>query len=492
MSFAIAAGHDATADTAQEILRNGGNAFDAAIAALMTSFVAEPCMASGGGGAFANIRKADGTLLIYDFFCQTPRYKKVVGELEFIPIEVDFGTLKEVFHIGKGSIGVPGMIAGIFALHRDLGSLPMKELVQLPIQYAKEGVAVNDFQSEDMNLLKDILGFNEYGRKLFYKNGQLCEIGDPVFMPGLADYLDYLAREGKDAFYKGEVARKIVAEQRSGGLLTMEDFEQYRVLIRRPLQVNYRGKQIHTNPLPSIGGSLMAHYLKYLEALVPAEFPLTRDHILNLYQALVRAEPLDRRPIALANALRNLFGANKKHGSTSHFNIVDQWGNAISLTMTIGEGSGYFIEGTDIQLNNMLGEAALLPDGFHSWDTNVRLSSMMAPTIVTDEQQRLEVVIGSGGASRIPSAITQVLHYLIDYQQSVDEAVNHPRVHLGHDIFNIEPGFHYNAKQSDFGESLKLWDKQSLFFGGAHTILSGKGALHASGDERRDGVIRIE
>lgn len=492
MGYAIAAGHDATADTAQEVLKIGGNAFDAAVAALMTAFVAEPCMASGGGGAFANIRKADGTCLLYDFFCQTPKRKKKLEELEFLPIEVDFGTATEVFHIGKGSVGVPGILAGIFAIHKNLGSIPMKDLVQLPIQYAKDGIAINDFQSEDMHLLKDMLGFTSYGKSLFFKEEELLKIGDPIYMPGLADFLDTLAIEGVDLFYKGEIAQKIVAEQLDGGLLTMEDFEQYQVVIRNPLQIDYKDKRIFTNPLPSIGGSLLVHYLKYLEELPTVPRPMSSAYISKLYAALHKAEPLDRRPPALSKALQNLLGANKKHGSTSHFNIVDQWGNAISLTMTIGEGSGHFVEGTDIQLNNMLGEAALLPDGFHSWIPDTRLSSMMSPTIVTDAQGRLEVVTGSGGASRIPSAITQVLHYLIDYGLSVEEAVNNPRVHLGHDIFNIEPGFLEEAKQSDFSTSLKKWEEQSLFFGGVHTIVSKKGALYASGDDRRDGVIRIE
>lgn len=491
MSFAIAAGHDATADTAQEILKIGGNAFDAAIAAFMTSFVAEPCMSSGGGGAFANIRKADGTCQVFDFFCQTPKRKRHVDELEFAPIEVDFGTAKEVFYIGKGSVGVPGSIAGLFAMHQHLGSLPMEELVQLPIQYAKEGVAINAFQFHDLVLLEDILKYTEQGRKLFFNQNKILQIGEVLKMPALADFFDYMSIEGKAAFYQGEIAQKIIASQENGGHLTIEDFADYEVLIRKPLTFQYRNKTIHTNPLPSIGGSLLTHYLKNLEALDLAEFPKSKAYLLGLYQALSQAEGLDRRPGALGESLRQLFNRNKKHGSTTHFNIVDKWGNAVSLTATNGEGSGYFIEGTDIQLNNMLGEGALLPDGFHSWDTDIRLSSMMAPTIAVDANNRLEIVTGSGGASRIPSAITQVLHYLLDYQLSVDEAVNNPRVHLGHGVFNIEPDFNHELDPALIREELKNWEEQSLFFGGVHSILNRGGSLYASGDERRDGVIRV-
>ena len=491
MSYAIAAGHDATADTAQEILKNGGNAFDAAIAAFMTSFVAEPCMASGGGGAFATIRKADGTCKVFDFFCQTPGAKKSIDQIEFEPVEVNFGNAKELFHFGRGSVGVPGSIAGIFSLHKMLGSVPMKDLVQIPVDYAREGVKVNDFQAEDMDLLKDILGYTAPGRALFYKNNKVAQIGDNIKMPQLADFLESLAREGDELFYKGEVARKIVKDQENGGYLTMQDFENYQVIVRDPLSFKYKNKKIHTNPLPSIGGTLMAHYLKNLQDLEVAEFPLSQDYVLRLYEAFSKSEKLDRRPAALAHSLRKVLEANKKHGSTTHFNIIDKWGNAVSLTSTIGEGSGLIVEGTDTQLNNMLGEAALLPDGFHSWDTNVRLSSMVTPTIVTDEQDRLEVVTGSGGASRIPSAITQVLHLLFDHQASVDEAVNRPRVYLGHGVFNLEPGFNTEVSDSYFKEELKRWENQSLFFGGVHTIVNQSGALYASGDERRDGVVRV-
>ncbi len=492
MSFAIAAGHDATADTALEILKIGGNAFDAAIAAFMTSFVSEPCMASGGGGAFANVRQADGTCFVYDFFCQTPKVKRPTEEIEFVPIEVDFGTTTELFHIGKGSVGVPGSIAGIFAMHKAHGSIPMKDLVQLPMEYAKAGVAVNDFQGLDIDLLKDILTYTEHGRSLFVKNDEIVKRGDVIKMPALADFLDYMSREGSDVFYKGEIAQKIVEDQKVGGHLTMADFENYEVIVRKPLHFKYREKNIYTNPLPSIGGSLIAHYLKYLETQDLPEFPKSKDYVLGLYQALSKAEDLDRRPNGLAQSLEYLFSKNKKHGSTTHFNIVDKYGNAVSLSSTIGEGCGYFIDGTDIQLNNMLGEAALLPDGFHSWDTDVRLSSMMAPTIVTNANDKLEIVTGTGGASRIPSAISQVLHYLLDFKLSVDDAVNFPRVHLGHNVFNLEPDFNVDFDQSHFKEELKKWDEQSLFFGGAHTILSRGGSLYASGDERRDGVIRMD
>ena len=493
MSFAIAAGHDATADTALEILKSGGNAFDAAIAAMMTAFAAEPGMASCGGGAFANVRKAGDQCLIYDFFSQTPKYKRPVGEIDFFPIEVDFGTTIEVFHVGKGATAVPGMIAGLLTIHEQLGTIPLNRLVEIPIQYAKEGVQINQFQYYDYKLLENIFRIDPKAQPIFFKDGVLKNVGETIKMPGLADFLDLMAKEGAAAFYKGEIAGKIIRDYKEGGgYLSQEDFDDYEVIIRQPLEFEYKGKTIFTNPFPSIGGKLIAHTMHFLEEESLSSEVLGNEHLKKLYKALQKTDALGKSSHDLKSSLNEILNKNKKHGSTTQFSIVDKWDNAISLTMTIGEGCGYFVENTDIQMNNMLGEAALLPNGFHSWDPDIRLSSMMAPTIVLGQNQRTEIVTGSAGASRIASAISQLLHYLIDYKVSVEQAVNFPRVHLEHGVFNIESGFKHNLASTDFKEEFKEWDSKSLFFGGVHTILSRKGSLYASGDDRRDGVIRIE
>ncbi|MEL6925053.1 MAG: gamma-glutamyltransferase, partial [Bacteroidota bacterium] len=241
MNYAISAGHDITADAAVDVLEAGGNAFDAAIAALFAAFVAEPCMASGGGGGFANVYTADHESIVFDFFCQTPRHKRPVSEVEFYPVELDFGDKQEVYHVGKGSSGTPGSIAGIFALHEALGTMPMRELVQPAIQAAAEGVVMNDFQYLDMNLLREILAKDERAQTIFFKDDAIKPVGDKIYMQGFADYLDYLSREGRDAFYRGEVAHKMVADyQVGGGYLQLEDLKNYEVKIRKGLQFIFR------------------------------------------------------------------------------------------------------------------------------------------------------------------------------------------------------------------------------------------------------------
>ncbi len=498
MKEAIAAGHDLTADTALQILKDGGNAFDAAIAAYLVSFVAEPCMASAGGGAFAQVMTADGTIKVFDFFCQTPIVKRNVDELQFYPIDVDFGEAIETFHIGRGACAVPGAIAGVYAMHKNLGSMPMKDLVEPAILAAKNGVIINDFQHFDLVLLEKIFRESEKGKELFFKDDKVLQVGDTLKMPAMADFLDYMSREGEAAFYQGEVAEKIVRDFKdNGGQLSLDDFKNYEVVIRDPLQFNYNGKSIYTNPAPSTGGSIIALLLNFIDATPADQHPWDFGHMNQVRKMLEKFTTVGTKPASIASQLAkfNIFDKYNLHetnrrGSTSHFNIVDRKGNAVALTTTIGEGCGHFVEGTDIHMNNMLGEAALLPNGFHSWEENVRLSSMMSPTLVLDEHNRLETVLGSGGASRIPTMIAQVLHYLIDYKMELNEAIAAPRMHMEHGKLDVEGGFKNQFNQKNFPYEINHWKGSSLFFGGVHTLNRRKNEWLAVGDQRRDGVAR--
>jgi len=496
--IAIAAGHELTAQTAADILKAGGNAIDAAIAAYLVSWIAEPCMASAGGGAFATVFH-EQEAYVFDFFTQTPSQKRPASEVDFYPIDVDFGGTLEQFHIGKGSSAVPGSVAGVFAMHERLATMPFKDLVYPAIKAAKEGVEINDFQAFDLQLLEPIFRVSERA-KPFFKGNDLLVKGDTLKLPYLADFLDYMSSEGSNAFYQGEVAQKLVAEyQTGGGFLTLDDLKNYKAIVRKPLQFKHRKKTILTNPLPSTGGSIIALLMAYLGETPSTQKSLSLAHIKQWYKAFKTLEAHGKEPEQLAAALQKVYNispkgndpATNRRGSTSHFNIVDKWNNAVSLTTTIGEGCGYFIEGTDIHMNNMLGEAALLPNGFHSWLPNTRLSSMMSPTIVLNESDIPEIVTGSGGASRIPSAIAQVLHYLIDYQLSLQEAIDHPRLHLQHDVYNIEHGFNVHPNSNEFQDKLMNWTEASLYFGGVHTIKRVKNTFEAVGDDRRDGVAFV-
>ena len=478
MKYAISAGHEFTAKAAEQVLQEGGNAIDAAIAAFIMTWVVEPCMSSAGGGGFAHIYTSERKAYLLDFFCQTPGQKSLKTP-DFFPIEVNFGDTIEHFHIGAASVAVPGSVAGVFALYKQFGSLPIRLLFEPAIEAAKSGVAINGFQHLDFSLLAPILHHQEAGRQLFFEDGKLKSQGSIITMPQMADYLDYLCREGEAAFYLGEIAQKIARQQAYfGGYLQQSDLTNYKVRWQSPRVIPLAGHQVLCSPAPHPGGNILASALKIMEEHISPEGPNSL-HPPQLANTLIDLkDQLSKQP-----------GVNK-HGSTTHFSIVDQKGNAVSLTASNGEGSGYFIPGTDIQLNNMLGEAALLPEGFHNWPNNTRLGSMMTPSIVIDKEGLLQLVTGSSGAGRIPYAIAQVIYHNQVRGIDLHKAVNGPRMHLSGNTLEIEPGFEVNEFSLPAPYIVNQWSAQNLFFGGAHSVAIKNGQLIAAPDLRRDGVIK--
>ena len=483
MSYAISAGHQLTLEAAEAVLQAGGNAADAATAGFFMSWIAEPCMSSAGGGGFAQVFFDHNPPEVFDFFCQTPKRKLPVDQMDFFPITVDFGATKEVFHVGRGATAVPGSVAGIFALHERYGRMPMQELVKPAIRAAHDGVEVTSFNFYIHELLKVILELHPMGKALFFKEDDLIEVGAKRYMPQLADYLDYLSREGVNAFYRGEVARKIVQDQREyGGCLQLSDLEDYSVQINQPLHIHYRNHLISANPFPSLGGYYLQSFFEADQNISSGDTPFSAaylDWLFSVYQKLETVKGQATGP------LKHLF-TQLKTGGTTHFNVMDQWGNAVSLSSSNGEGSGCFVEGTDIQLNNMLGEAALLPGGFHSWQPDTRLSSLMTPTLVFDENRALILTLGSSGAGRIASALFQTIYLVLTYDLELEEAVNGPRAHFQENIFNMEPGFSEEYRHPD--DQFKKWDRSSLYFGGVNALENKDGRWFAFGDQRRAGV----
>lgn len=478
MPYAIAAGHDYTAEAAEEILLAGGNAADAAIAAFVMTWVCEPCMASAGGGGFANIYTSSRKSYLLDFFCQTPR-RKEQKDPEFFPIEVNFGDSQELFHIGAASVAVPGSVAGVFALYHRFGSLPLSLLFEPAIEAAKAGVAINRFQHLDFRLLTPILKHREAGRALFFEDGQLKKEGTILPMPQMADYLDYLWREGERAFYQGEIAQKIAEQQAMHrGYLQAQDLADYRVQWQQNQSITLQDLRILCNPTPHPGGSILAQALQAFSDYIGTNVS-PADFAAQLANALLTIRRPDKPN-------------NSKQGSTTHFSIVDGQGNAVSITASNGEGSGYFIPGTDIQLNNMLGEEALLPEGFHNWPTNTRLGSMMTPSIVTDKNGQLQLVTGSSGAGRIPYTIAQVIYRNQVLKQPIDQSVNGARMHLNKNTIELEPGFEQDAMRIPASIQQNHWNAPNLYFGGAHSVQVAGQHLMAAPDRRRDGVVRVK
>ncbi len=496
---------------ATEILADGGNAFDAALAALAAACVAEPVLASLGGGGFLMARAAGAPPVLYDFFADTPGRSRPAEALDFRPVLADFGTAQQEFHIGLGAIAVPAVVRGIFAVHRDLCRLPPARLFRPAAALARRGVRVNAFQAHLFRVVGPILVSTEASRALFTReDGELLDEGD-LFRPAdLADTLDALAREGEDLFYRGEIGRRLVDDCRTGGgLVTAGDLARVAAVRRRPLAVAHGDARLFLNPPPSSGGLLIAISLELLRGRDLGRFG-SPAHLLTLAAAMAETDRIRREarlherhgaaladevldPDFLAAYRRTVEAHAPATRGTTHISVVDGEGNAAGLSVSNGEGGGYLVPGTGIIMNNLLGEEDLNPAGFHRWRPATRLSSMMAPTLV-DLADGGRAVLGTGGSNRIRSAVLQVLLNLLDFGLPADEAVARPRIHYEAGLLNAEGDFDEAARAALAAAypAHRFWPEPSLFFGGVHTVVAdGTGRIAAAADPRRGGVATV-
>lgn len=510
----IAAGDKLTSEAGAEILKAGGNAFDAAIASTFMSFAASSTITSAGGGGFLLAHPSNTKSLMYDFFVQTPKIKCPSDDLDFYPVNVNFGDKIQEFHVGLGSIATPGNIAGLFEVHKDLGSMPMSEIIAPVLDRMKQGIELHKQTLYQVDILTPILTSTGDGRKIYQREQKTLGLGDRYFLPQMVNAFDYLARSGPREFYEGEIAHSITnlcADH--GGSLTYEDFKTYRVIKRSPMEISYRDARILTNPPPNSGGPLIAFLLKLVEStsFQKSDYGLAK-HLQVLADAigltdLTREEYFENKadvnriidhlfdPEFVKTMQQTLISSLHKSGNTTHVSVMDQKGNVASCTTSVGEGCGYFIPGTDMMLNNMLGEEDLNKQGFHTWNEDERMSSMMSPTVVLRSNGE-KLGLGSGGSNRIRSAISQAIINYIDFQLPIDDSVNYPRIHLENDHLDIEPGFMNEELEKiklSAGAEKFYWKDKNMYFGGVHAVLlNSDGTMDGAGDRRRVGhVIKV-
>ncbi len=503
---AIAAGHELTAAAAEMVLNDGGNAFDAIVAAFFTACVSEPVLASPGGGGFLLAQRAGAEPVIYDFFTQTPRARNVpVEDIDFRCATVDFGTATQDFYIGHGSIATPGVIRGLFEIEHDLCSMSMRQIVQPALACARNGVRVNDFQAYIFNIVSPILLDTQAARRVFGRDGeQVYRAGDHFRCTDFADTLEILAIEGPDLFYRGEIAHSISTMCRdNGGYLRYDDLRRYAAVKRHPLAVDYRDTVVFTNPPPSSGGILIGFALKLFSVLHSLREFAGPDHLTTLAQVMrltqkARLDAIngDANTMLDEAYLRVYQQQVQRRASvargTTHISVIDAHGNIASMSVSNGEGCGAIVPRTGIMLNNMLGEADLHPQGLHTWTPDQRMASMMAPSIVQWRDGR-QLALGSGGSNRIRTALLQVLLNIIDFELDAETAVCSPRIHVEGTRLSIESGFSeatVRVLTAAFDDH-ELWEERNLFFGGVHCVLRSGERLSGCGDPRRGGVSRI-
>lgn len=520
MPGVIAAGNSYTANAGAEMLRQGGNAVDAAVAAAFVSCLAEPALVNIGGSGIALVfNPKDGQTTAYDFFSNMPGMggEEGSGIIDFRRIYINFSSARQPFYIGRASVAVPGLVKGLCHMLDEMGGLPLSTVLAPAIELAREGITLDAQQAHMIGLVSPILQDTPELAALFTRGGQLVQAGDIIRYSQLADTLEQLAREGPDLFYTGKIGKAIALDQRrKGGFVTATDLETYRVHRTRPIEVPYRDYALLLPHTASMGGVLIAFSLKLLAAhsLEDAKYHGV-EHIRLLAevmrltnQARISWDVKRHQEGALDHFLSetHLTPYRKKlqealdgtpptpdpilppsPPNTTHISVADKNGMVVGLTHSPGENAGYVLGNTGVTLNNMLGEMDLHPKGFHLLAPGERLQTMMAPVLALKDGLPM-LAIGSGGSNRLRTAILQTVVNFIDFRMPLEQAILAPRVHFEEDILQLEGGIDSEAAYDlESFYQVNRWLERSMFFGGTHAVAWEGDHWTAAGDSRRGG-----
>jgi gamma-glutamyltranspeptidase/glutathione hydrolase len=499
MRGVVAAGHPLTAEAGAGVLREGGNAVDAAVCAVLASFAVESPLTGFGAGGYMMVHRDGAEATLIDFFVAAPGLDRIERGAELAPVPVHFDAeTVQTFYVGPASCGVPGTAAGLVRALERFGSMPLEALVGPGVDLARDGAPVNAEQAYILDILAPIHDRLAGTRELYRPAGGQLREGDVFGFPELAEALERFGAEGSEPFYRGEAGAALsdfVVEH--GGTLGRADLAAYEAIERRPIEVPFRGAEVLTNPPPSSGGILIAYCLGLLERLGERSGPeqlVAAMGAANGLRDLEFAEALHRQgmeagflePGGLDVAAADLLG------STTHISVLDEAGMCASVTCSNGSGSGVLVPGTGVILNNMLGEEDLNPQGFHRIPPGRRVPSMMAPTLVLRDGE-IVLGLGSAGSNRIRSAILQTVVRAIEQGLAVAAAVQAPRLHFEQGIVQAEPGIDEAALKRIEARGVPVARRPAinLFFGGVQAVARDPltGALSGGGDPRRGGAV---
>ena len=458
--------HPLSSEVGARIMRAGGNAIDAAVAVSFAHMVVNPRAGNIGGGGFLVYRQRGGQVFALDY-----REKAPAASSRNMYLDAR-GNLTNRSTVGQQAAGVPGAVAGLWAMHQRFGRLPWRDLVEPAITLARDGHVVDTTRAEFIEESAAKLRRFPGSAAIFVPNGRPLAPGTMWRQPDLARTLELIRDSGEAGFYRGRTADLIVAEmQRGNGIITREDLAAYRAAWREPIRIDYRGWQIYSMPPSSSGGVTMAVMFNILEGWPMPAFG-SAEHAHLWVEAMRRAftdrnrelgdmdfvqVPLTRltskehaaewrRGISLERATPSsqmppVMSGGAEGSETTHYSIVDADGNAASVTTTINDsfGNGVVVTGAGFLLNNEMDDFSAKPGsrnlyGLVQGEANAiqpgkRPLSAMTPAIVVNPQGRLELVVGSPGGPRIISAVAQVISNIIDQRMTLAQAVYAPRLH---------------------------------------------------------------
>jgi len=509
-----------------DILKKGGNAFDAMIATDLALAVAYPRAGNIGGGGFMVYRTSDGKTGALDYREKAPLAAYNDMYLDSVGTIIEGKSL-----LGAYAVGVPGTIAGLFAVHEKFGKLPFKTLIQPAIDLAKKGILITEKQAK--NIQNKQADFIKANKDSIYFNGN-WKAGDVLLLSDLAKTLERIRDNGRAEFYKGKTAKHIVKTiQDLGGIITLEDLEKYQAKWRTPISFEYKDLTITSMTLPSSGGICMAQILKSIEPYKLKGIAHNSEKYIQLITEAARRAYADRAhflgdidfvdvPVdSLTNSsyLNNRMSdfswenATKSstisHGKltgyesdeTTHYSIVDSEGNAVSVTTTLNMnfGSKVFVKEGGFFLNNEMDDfssKAGTPNGFgligakaNEIQAEKRMLSSMTPTIV-EKDGKLYMVVGSPGGSTIITSVMQSILNVYEYDMGMQQSVSTPRFHhqwLPDEILMEPNGFDTKTTQGLTAKKYHLTEKKSTIIGKVDAILVHKnGLLEGGADPRGD------
>ncbi|RKS14366.1 gamma-glutamyltransferase [Flavobacterium sp. 120] len=460
-----------------EIMKKGGNAFDAMVATELALAVAYPFAGNLGGGGFMVYRKSNGEIGSLDY-----REKAPLAATKDMFLDEKGNVIKGKSTESSLAIGVPGTIAGVFAVHEKLGSLPIEEILKPVIELAERGVIVTKKQEDRLAA---------YRAKIIKVNGDKTlfatafKENDVIKYPALAATLKRISKNGRDEFYKGKTAEILVKYlQEKGAIITLEDLAKYEAKWRTPLTFDYKDLKVISMPPPSSGGICLAEIFKMIapfdlakmghnsteaiQVIVEAERRAYADRSYYLgdpdfvkipLKALMDDEYLKQRmsnfsfeKATLSSDIKEGKVNYNESTETTHYSIVDQFGNAVSSTTTLNDGYGskYYCDELGFFLNNEMDDFSAKPgepnmfglvgNEANSIAPQKRMLSSMTPTIV-EKNGKLFMVVGSPGGSTIITSVLQTILNVYEYRLSMQEAVNAPRFHHQWlpDLITFEP-----------------------------------------------------
>lgn len=484
---AIATANPLASEVGAMILKEGGNAVDAVIAAQLALTVVYPVAGNIGGGGFMVIHLKNGKNTTIDFREKAPG--KATRDMY---LDENGHADPELSRNGYLAVGVPGTVAGIFLAHEKYGKLPMKALIQPAINLAENGFAISASQAHLFNVEQD--AFKKYNSvKPVFIKPEGWKAGDTLIQKDLAHTLELIRDNGKAGFYEGETAQKIVAEmQRGGGIISLADLKNYNAKERIPVKFDYKGYTIVSMPLPSSGGILLQQMLGMLKSY-PIEkygFETTRsvqlmteierrayadrakflgdaDFVKVPVKTLVSEQYLQKRMADYdpdqATPSKNIEAGNilPESEETTHLSVVDSAGNAVAVTYTLNAlyGSKVVVGHAGFFLNDEMDDFSAKPGapnmfGLLGAEANAiqpgkRMLSSMTPTIVL-KNDKPYLVLGTPGGATIITSVFQTIVDLLDFNMSVSDAVNKPKFHeqWKPDVVYVEKGFPDSVKQA--------------------------------------------